>query len=289
MREHLRNAKVSLLLCLSISIIGTLVSSSYFGGASSQENKTLIQPNATQNMTATTNAGKLNIVLVHGAWADGSSWEGVITILQKAGYRVVAAQLPEHSLLDDVATVKRVINLVGGPVMLVGHSYGGAVITNAGSNNPNVKGLVYIAAFALDEGQSIGDFVNPSKLPPGVLIKDEAGLLFWSNPNQFHESFAQDLDPVQANVLFAAQKPLNSSIFSEKSGSPAWKQLPTWYQVSDNDRTIPPDIERMFAKQMNATTISLPASHASYVSHPNEVAKFILDAANSISNSTSNK
>ena len=156
------------------------------------------------------------------------------------------------------------------------------VITNAGYNNPNVKGLVYIAAFAPKEGQSIGNFVDPSKLPQGALIKDEGGLLYWSNPNQFHDFFARDVDPTQSSILFAVQKPINSSIFAEKSGPPAWKQLPTWYQVSDNDRTISPNIERTFAKQINATTISLPSSHVSYISHPNEIAAFILKAANGI-------
>src|SRR5215831_12854311 len=219
-----------------------------------------------------------NIVLVHGAWAGAGSWDKVIPILQKAGHHVIAVELPEHSLGDDVATTKRAINLIGGSVTLVGQSYGGMVITNAGSNNPNVKNLVYIAAFAPKEGQAIGEFVNPSKFPPGALKQDEGGFVYWSNPNQFHDLFAQDLDPAHASTLFVVQKPIKASIFAEKSGPPAWKQHPTWYQVSDNDRTIPPDIERMFAKQINATTISLPASHVSYISHPNEVAEFILNA-----------
>ena len=120
------------------------------------------------------------------------------------------------------------------------------------------------------------------------MIKDEGGFLY-IDPNKFHDLFAQDVDPVQTDIMAAVQKPINSSIFADKSGPPAWEQLPTWYQVSENDKAIPPDTQRMFAKQMNATTISFPASHASYVSHPNEVAKLILDAANSISNSTSNK
>jgi pimeloyl-ACP methyl ester carboxylesterase len=258
-------------------LIGTIMFATTFavtGTANAQENKTLSQPQGTQ----ATNNTKMNIVLVHGAWADAGSWDKVIPILQKAGHHVIAVELPEHSLADDVATTKRAINLIGGPVTLVGHSYGGMVITNAGSNNPNVKNLVYIAAFAPKEGQAIGEFVNPSKFPPGALKQDEGGFVYWSNPNQFHDLFAQDLDPAQASTLFVVQKPINASIFAEKSGPPAWKQHPTWYQVSDNDRSIPPDIERMFAKQMNATTISLPASHVSYISHPNEVAEFILNA-----------
>jgi pimeloyl-ACP methyl ester carboxylesterase len=266
------------LAVLSVGVIMFIASPTHLSLANAQQqNKTLTQPQGVQSITA--NTTKTNIVLVHGAWADAASWDKVIPILQKAGHRVIAVELPEHSLADDVATAKRAINLVGGPVTLVGHSYGGMVITNAGSNNPNVKNLVYIAAFAPKEGQSIGDFVNPSKFPQGVLIKDEGGFLYFSTPNQFHDLFAQDLDPVQASILFAVQKPFNLSIFAEKSGPPAWKQHPTWYQVSDNDRSIPPDFERMFAKQMNATTISLPASHVSYISHPNEIAKLILDAA----------
>ena len=118
------------------------------------------------------NTTKMNIILVHGAWADASSWSKVIPILQKAGHRVIAVQLPEHSLADDVATVKRAIQLVGGPTVLVGHSYGGEVITNAAYNNPNVKGLVYVAAFAPNEGQSLGNFVDVAKLPKDLLITD---------------------------------------------------------------------------------------------------------------------
>jgi pimeloyl-ACP methyl ester carboxylesterase len=265
-----------LVLTGTIMFATTFAVTGLSGTANAQENKTLSQPQGTQGMA--TNNTKMNIVLVHGAWADAGSWDKVIPILQKAGHHVIAVELPEHSLADDVATTKRAINLIGGPVTLVGHSYGGMVITNAGSNNPNVKNLVYIAAFAPKEGQAIGEFVNPSKFPPGALKQDEGGFVYWSNPKIFHELFAQDLDPAHASTLFVVQKPIKASIFAEKSGPPAWKQHPTWYQVSDNDRSIPPDIERMFAKQINATTISLPASHVSYISHSNEVAEFILNA-----------
>jgi pimeloyl-ACP methyl ester carboxylesterase len=259
--------------------VTTFAATGYSGMANAQENKTSMQPQGVQGTTtATANTTKMNIVLVHGAWADAASWDKVIPILQKAGHRVIAVELPEHSLADDVATAKRAINLVGGPVTLVGHSYGGFVITNAAYNNPNVKNLVYIAAFAPKEGQTISDFVNPSKVPQGYLIKDERGFLY-INPNIFHDFFAQDLDTTETNIMAAVQKPINSSIFAEKSGPPAWKQLPTWYQVSENDHAIPPDAERIFAKQMNATTISLPASHVSYISHPNEITQFVLDAA----------
>jgi pimeloyl-ACP methyl ester carboxylesterase len=233
------------------------------------QNKTLMQPTGIKGMA--TNA--TNIVLVHGAWGDGSALSKEIPILEKAGHRVIAVQLPEHSLADDVATVKRAIDLIDGPIILVGHSYGGMVITNAGYNNPNVKGLVYVAAFAPQEGQSLGDFVDAKKLPKDFLIIDKGGFAY-INPKLFPQSFAQDVDPTQADIMAVVQKPISTSILAEKSGPPAWKQLPTWYQVSEN--------ERLFAKQMNATTISLHSSHASLVSHPNEIAQLILNATKGI-------
>ena len=244
-----------------------------YSGFASPENKTLIQPQGIQNMS--TNA--TNIVLVHGGWADGSGWSKEIPILRNAGHKVIAVQLPTHSLSDDVATVKRAIDLVGGPTILVGHSYGGEVITNAGYNNPNVTGLVYIAAFAPDEGQSLSSFVDPAKFPKDLFLVDSGGFIYL-NPEIFRENFAQDVDSAEADLMAIVQKPFNQSIFGEKSGSPAWKQLPTWYQISDADRMIPPDVQRMFAERMNATTLSLNTSHASYVSHPNEIAELILNA-----------
>ena len=268
--------KVLILLCLSIAITTSLASTTDFGLAT-PENKTLMQSQGIQGMS--TNA--TNIVLVHGGWADGSSWSKVISILHEAGHqvghRVIAVQLPLHSLADDVATVKRAIDLVGGPTILVGHSYGGEVITNAGYNNPNVTGLVYIAAFAPDEGQSLSSFVDPATFPKDLFILDSGGFIYL-NPEIFRENFAQDVDPAEADLMAIVQKPFNQSIFGEKSGPPAWKQLPTWYQISDADRMIPPDVQRMFAERMNATTLSLNTSHASYVSHPNEIAELILNA-----------
>ena len=247
-----------------------------------QQNNTLMQSLGTPSTTTPTNATNMNIVLVHGTYVDGSSWSKVIPILQKTGHRVIAVQLPLHSLADDIATVKRAIDLVGAPVLLVGHSYGGFVITNAAYNNPNVKGLVYIAAFAPKEGQSLGNFVDFTKFPKGFLVFDNGGFVY-INPKVFGQALAHDTDPAQAKVLAAEQKPFSKSILAEKSGPPAWKQLPSWYQVSENDHAIPPDAERMFAKQINATaTISLPSSHASPLSHPNQVAQLILGAANNL-------
>ncbi len=270
----IQKAQVSILLCLSIAIITILASSTYFGVANSQQNKTLIQPQGSQGMSS----NATNIILVHGGWADGSSWSKVVTILKDAGHKVIAVNMPLHNLADDVATVKRAVELVGKPVILVGHSYGGEVITNAGYNNPNVTGLVYIAAFAPDEGQSLSNFVSPKDFPQAFLMLDSAGLAY-INPAMFHDRFAQDVDPTEAYIMAVAQKPFNASTFAEKSGPPAWKQLPTWYQISTSDLMIPPDAQQKFAKQMNATTISINASHASYVSHPDEITKLILDAA----------
>jgi pimeloyl-ACP methyl ester carboxylesterase len=226
-------------------------------------------------MSTTTNS--TNIVLVHGAWADGSSWSKEIPILKNAGHKVIAVQLPLHSLADDVDTVKRAIEHIGGQVVVVGHSYGGQVITNAAYNNPNITGLVYVAAFAPDEGQSLSDFIDITKLPPGFLMFDKGGFAY-INPLMFHDGFAQDVNASESDIMAVVQKPANQSILAEKSGPPAWKQLPTWYQISENDRVIPPDVQLMFAERMNATTLSLNASHASLVSHPTEIADLILRA-----------
>ncbi|MBV9668866.1 MAG: alpha/beta hydrolase [Nitrososphaeraceae archaeon] len=223
-----------------------------------------------------------NIILVHGTWADGfSSWSKVIPILQNAGHRVIAVQLALYSLADDIATVKRAIDLIGasGPTIIVGHSYGGMVITNAAYNNSKVKGLVYLAAFVPNDGQSLADLVDSSNLPNGFLVYDSGGFVY-VNPEMFPQLCAQDIDITQAKIMAATQKPFSSSILAEKSGLPAWKQHPTWYQVSENDRIIPPYMQHMFAKKINATTttISLPSSHLSIVSYPKEIAQLILNA-----------
>jgi pimeloyl-ACP methyl ester carboxylesterase len=283
MKEYIQKAKVLGLLCITITLIVNLaLIAAHFGLANAQQNNTLMQSQGGQGeQRMTMNATNVNIILVHGLWVDGSSWSKVIPILQNAGHKVIAVQLPLHSLADDIATVKRAIDFVGGPVILVAHSYGGYVITNAGYNNPNVKGLVYVAAHAPREGQQHGPFPKEFEGKP-LLIFDKGGFAY-INPAIFHDFFVQDVDQAQAKVLAAVQKPANiSGIANEKSGPPAWKQLPTWYQVSENDHVIPPAVERMFAKQMNATTISLPSSHASPVSHPNEIAQLILNATKGV-------
>jgi pimeloyl-ACP methyl ester carboxylesterase len=272
MQKVRQNIKSLGLLCLTITLLLGIMSPTYSGFAS-PENKTLMQPQGVQGMA--TNA--TNIVLVHGVWADGSSWSKVIPILENAGHRVIAVQLPLHSLADDVATVKRAIDLVGGPTILVGHSYGGFVITNAGYNNQNLTGLVYVSAFGPDEGESTANFVDVAKLPPGLLVFDSGGYAY-INPEMFHQAFVQDANATEAETLAVVQKPAHQSILTEPSGPPAWKQLPTWFEVSESDRIIPPDAQRQFAQRMNATTISLNSSHASLVTHPDEIAQLILNA-----------
>jgi pimeloyl-ACP methyl ester carboxylesterase len=271
MKTNSNDLKFLGLLCLCIALLISIPST--YSGSASAQNNTLMQPDGIQGMS--TNA--TNIVLVHGGWADGSGWSKQIPILRDAGHNVIAVQLPTHSLADDVETVKRAISHIGGSAILVGHSYGGEVITNAAYNNPNVTGLVYIAAFAPDEGQSLSSFVDPSKFPKDLFVPDSGGFIYL-NPKIFRENFANDVDPAEADIMAIVQKPFNQSIFVEKSGPPAWKQLPTWYQISDADHMIPPDVQRQFAERMNATTLSLNASHASYVSHPNEIVGFILNA-----------
>jgi pimeloyl-ACP methyl ester carboxylesterase len=275
-QQHNQKKIFFVLACLGAMILATLSSTIPQGSANAQQNNTLVQPQGVQGMS-TTNANATNIVLVHGAWADGSSWSKEIPILKNAGHNVIAVQLPEHSLADDAETVRRAVERIGGPVILVGHSYGGAVITNAGNNNPNVTGLVYVAAFAPDQGQSLSDLIDITKLPPGFLQFDKGGFAY-INPAMFRDGFAQDVTPAETDIMAVVQKPINQSILAEKTGPPAWKELPTWYQISESDRVIPPDLQRTFAERMNATTLSLNASHASLVSHPEEIAEFILNA-----------
>src|SRR5215211_1480805 len=283
-RKHEERISFVLLLFLTIALIASFTLTPYSGFASIENNNnTLMEPEASEGMATATNATNTttatpNIVLVHGLWADGSSWSKVIPTLQNAGHRVIAVQLAERSLAEDVDTVKRAIDLVGGPTIVVAHSFGGFVITNAAYNNPNVTGLVCVSAFAPDEGESAVNFVPVESLPPGLLVIDSGGFAYL-NPGMFPQAFAQDVNATEAKTLAVVQKPAHQSLFTEPSGPPAWKQLPTWFEVSEGDHIIPPDAQRMFAQRMNATTISLNSSHASLVSHPDAIAQLILDAA----------
>jgi pimeloyl-ACP methyl ester carboxylesterase len=222
------------------------------------------------------------IVLVHGAWADGSSWSKVITILQKKGLHVTAVQLPLTSLDDDIAVTRNALEAQKGPVVLVGHSYGGVVISGAANQAPNVTALVYISAFGLDEGESIDSLSKQGPAPAGAaqIRPDDHGFL-WIDPDGFPKAFAADVDPAEARVMAAVQKPLSIKSFTGKSGPPAWKHLPSWFMVSSNDQMIPPPAEESMAKRMGATIVTIPSSHASLVSHAKEVANMITQAAGS--------
>jgi pimeloyl-ACP methyl ester carboxylesterase len=217
-----------------------------------------------------------NIVLVHGAWADGSCWSAVIESLQAQGYDVTAPQFPETSLADDVARLRHVLSRQSGPTVVVGHSYGGQIMTALGEDAPNAVALVYIAAFGLDEGESLGGLLGGGPPTPSLanLIVDDLG--FASLPERdFVEHFACGVDPVKAKVLYAVQQPLSLSTFEDVMGTPAWKAHPTWYLVAANDEAIPPDAERQFAARMGATTVEIDAGHLAMVSHADEVVKLI--------------
>ena len=221
-----------------------------------------------------------NIVLVHGAWADGSSWSGVIERLQAAGYHVTAPQFPMTSLAADVGRLRQVLDFQDGPVIVAGHSYGGQIITALGADAPNVAGLVYIAAFGIDQGESLGALLVAGPPTPALehLFTDQLGF-GWLSQDDFVHHFAADVDPVRAHVMYAVQQALAGSAFTDVMGVPAWKSLPSWYLVATEDQAIPPDAERMFASRMGATTIEVPSSHVAMVSHPDEVTGLITAAA----------
>lgn len=221
------------------------------------------------------------VVLVHGAFVDGSSWSGVVLALQRAGMRVVAVQLDLDSIAEDAETVQRAIVQVGGPVILVGHSYGGAVVTAAGQDNPAVKALVYAAAFAPDEGETLGELSG--RFPPTPVLKslvpDSSGRLIIDRA-AFPAVFAPDVPRHRARVLAAVQGSVSGATFAEPlTGVPAWRQVPTWFQVSALDQVVHPDLQRFFAARMIAKTSTLSTGHASPVSRPRQIAGLIQRAA----------
>ena len=225
-----------------------------------------------------------NVVLVHGAWADGSSWSAVIERLQADGYHVTAPQFPMTTLADNVARLRQVLAVQDGPAIVAGHSYGGQIMTALGTDAPNVAALVYIAAFGIDEGESLGALLSQGPVTPALahLITDEQGFT-WLSEDDFVNHFAADVDPVRAKVMYAVQQALAASAFGDVMGVPAWKSLPTWYLVAANDEAIPPPAERQFAARMGATTVEIPSSHVAMVSHPEDVAELIESAAKEVS------
>jgi len=228
-----------------------------------------------------------NVVLVHGAWADGSSWSNVIRRHPEKNLNVTAAQIPLTSLADDISVTRNLLNAQKGPSVLVGHSYAGLVISGAANDAPNVGALVYIAAFALDEGESLDALSKQGPPPAGaaaVLPPNDQGFL-WIDRDGFAKAFAADVDPVEARVMAAVQKPLSVNSFTAKSGPPAWKHLPSWHMVATEDQMIPPQGEEFMAKRMGAEVHKVPSSHAAMVSHPKEVADLIMLAVESLGKS----
>lgn len=223
---------------------------------------------------------KKPIVLVHGGFVDGSGWEGVYAKLKKDGYDVTVVQNPTISLADDVAVTKRAIDATKGDVVLVGHSYGGAVITEAG-NDPKVAALVYITAFAPDAGESVISVLkanSPKDAAPPPILPPQDGFLFLDKA-KFAAAFAADVKPDIAQFMAASQVPWGLGAAGGTVTTPAWKEKKSWYMVTTEDRMIPPAVQRMMAKRAGATTIEVAGSHAIYVSKPGEVAKLIETAA----------
>jgi pimeloyl-ACP methyl ester carboxylesterase len=224
-------------------------------------------------------SAKVNILLIHGGFVDGSGWAGVYKLLRQDGHKVGVVQNPTVSLADDVAVTKRAIAGIGGPVLLVGHSYGGVVISEAGSDS-SVAALVYIAAFAPDRGESVASLIKdpppgapvPPILPPrdGFLRLDDA---------KFRASFAADVDADTADFMASSQVPWGVEALSGTVTTPAWRTKPSWYLVASDDKMIPPPAQRQMAKRIGATVTEVPASHSVYVSQPEAVAAFIAQAA----------
>lgn len=219
------------------------------------------------------------IVLVHGAFADGSCWSKVIPLLQKDGYSVTAVQNPLTSLSDDVATTRRAIEAQKGTVVLVGHSYGGAVISGAAVDSPNVKALVYVAAFAPEVDEPAANLLEKYPAPLGTaLAPDSAGFLSIDR-TKFRSVFCADVPETEASIMAATQKPLAGSTFTATLKSVAWKTIPSWYLVSQEDRAINPDLERFYAKRIKARTSEVKSSHVPFLSHPKVVTDLIEKAA----------
>jgi len=267
---------------IRLSLIGIIVAS--FVGVGILSAQSSLVSKARRSARAKTtgdarNAAKPTIVLVHGAFADATSWQHVIPILERDGYKVIAVQNALASLAGDVETTKRVIDAQTGPVVVVGHSYGGAVITGAAAENANIKALVYIAAFAREPGEVVTAFGEKYPVPLDHALKpDPAGFLYIDRA-QFHDVFAKDVPAMVASVMAATQKPIKGSAFGESVPQAAWKTIPSWYIVAQEDRALNPNLERFYAKRIGAKTTEVKSSHVPFISHPAEVARLIEEAA----------
>ena len=218
-----------------------------------------------------------NVVLVHGAYADGSCWSEVIARLQKAGLHVTSVQNPLTSLTDDVEATRRILALQDGPTILVGHSWAGTVISEAGTD-PKVAGLVYIAARAPDAGEDYGALAGKFPTPPASAGLIKSGGFAQLSEEAFLHDFAGDIDPIKAKVMYAEQGRISDTLFSARTTQAAWRSKPSWYAISTNDRTTSPQLEHFLAQRMHAKTIEVASSHLSMLSHPDEIANLILDA-----------
>ena len=270
-----------------VTVGAAVATGTYYSLISHSPMQVSTQATVDQTMTPTKSAASAsatrNVVLVHGAFADGSSWSKVIGLLQKDGYNVTAVQTPMASLADDISRVRRVLSMQDGPTIVAGHSFGGTVITGLGSDAPNVVGIVFIAAFAPEKGESMKALSSTLPQPPGsVAIRPDSYGYLWLDPEGVVKYFAPDIDPDEARILAAVQKPIAASEISDDTpfGDPAWKFVPSWYQVSEDDMMISPDAERFMASRVNATTTSVKSSHVAMISHPNETAALIEQAAN---------
>jgi pimeloyl-ACP methyl ester carboxylesterase len=262
-------------------LLAALVLAALAGGSptAAQSSAAPAKPKSRAPSAAGAANSKPTVVLVHGAFADALGWQRLIPILQRDGYEVLAVEIPLASLAGDVETTKRFLDAVKGPVVLVGHSYGGGVITGAAAGSTNVKALVYLAAFAPEGGEALGAFGE--KYPVDLnsaLQPDSAGFLYVDRA-RFRALFCADVPATDAKVAAATQKPLHSSVFTASVPVAAWKTIPSWYLVSQDDHAINPDLERFYAKRMNAKTSEVKSSHVAFISHPDVVAKLIEQAA----------
>lgn len=227
-----------------------------------------------------------NVVLVHGAWADGSSWSKIVPLLQAKGLHVACVQNPLTSVADDVAATNRLIDAQDGPVLLAGHSYGGAVISEAGVN-AKVAGLVYVAAFAPDEGETLGGMAKEFPTTPAMSeLRPIADGFLLLTPKGVLEDFAQDLSDTEKSVMVATQAATQGALLATPIKAVAWHHKPSWFVIASNDRTISPEQEKSTARRMNAKTLTVPTSHVAMLAAPEEVANFIVEAAASLSNNT---
>jgi pimeloyl-ACP methyl ester carboxylesterase len=274
-RPHTRSARLGIFAILSALItlsVGVISANAQSSGSSS--------------------GPKPTVVLVHGAFADSSGWNDVIVKLQRKGYNVIAPANPLRSVSGDSQYLKEFLATVEGLIVLVGHSYGGFVMTNAATGNPNVKALVYIASFAPDAGETVasisasapGSLLGPAALTIRAFTRadGEPGAEGYITPTMYRDVFAADLPKTQAWGFAVAQRPADLSILTEPSGEPAWKNIPTWTLVAKQDRVIPPGAQEAMASRANATTMRLDASHSVAVSQPTKVADFIVRAARSV-------